>query len=133
MCGEDMRIKTIIKTCFGFLFLVLGAVGVFMPIWPTTPFVLLCVACFSSTPRIKNLIMKISFFREHIENYNQRKGLSHKTTCISLIWLWGMLIISALMTQKIWIYILLFFIGFAVSNHILFMAKAKDRNKENNL
>ena len=66
-CGDDLQLKTIMLTGLGLIFLGLGAIGLLLPVWPTTPFVLASVACFSSAPRIKARIMKISFFKEHIE------------------------------------------------------------------
>lgn len=120
-----MRIKTILLTGLGFIFLGLGAIGLLLPVWPTTPFVLVSVACFSSTPHIKSKIMKISFFREHIENYEHRTGLSKKTLWISMVWLWSMLIISMIVMQTIWISLLLSFIGITVTIHILCIARAK--------
>lgn len=129
--GEDtLRVKIIVLTIFGFFFLTLGAIGVFLPLWPTTPFVLLAVACFSSAPRIKKQIMKLSFFKEHIENYEQRNGLSQKTIMISLVWLWGMLLISAVLIQVFWLWFVLFLVGIAVTTHIVWMARAKERNEE---
>ena len=110
-------------TGLGFIFLGLGAIGLVLPIWPTTPFVLLSVACFSSTPRIKAQIMKIPFFREHIVNYEKRTGLTKRTVWISLAWLWGMLIISMVIIKTPWILALLLVVGIAVTTHILMMAK----------
>lgn len=120
-----MQLKTILLTGLGFIFLALGAIGLLLPVWPTTPFVLVSVACFSSAPRIKAQIMKISFFKEHIENYECRKGLSRKTFWISLIWLWGMLLISIISIHTLWISFSLFLIGLAVTCHILWMAKGR--------
>lgn len=120
-----MRIKTILLTGCGFFFLGMGAIGLLLPIWPTTPFVLLSAACFSGTPAIKARIMKIAFFREHIENYEKRTGLSKKNVTISLSYLWGMLLLSMVLTRKIWVAVLLCCIGTAVTIHILHMAKAK--------
>jgi uncharacterized protein len=125
-----LRVKTIILIGFGFLFLSLGAIGLFLPIWPTTPFVLVSAACFSSSPRVKARIMKMTFFREHIENYEKRAGLSRKTVLISLSWLWSMLILSMLLVQLLWLACLLSIIGIAVSLHIIFMAKAKVKKRE---
>lgn len=118
-----MHVKIIFLTAMGFLLLGMAAVGLLLPIWPTTPFVLLSIACFSSTPRIKAQIMKISFFREHIENYESRNGLSPKTTRISLIWLWGMLLLSGVVTRNIRIAALLSVVGIIVTAHILWMAR----------
>lgn len=122
-----MRFKKILAPGIGFVFLGLGAIGVVLPLWPTTPFVIVSVACFSSTPRIKAHIMKIPFFKEHIENYNTRKGLSLKTILISLIWLWGMLIISMLLIRTLWAFILLIIVGSAVTTHILFVSRPKNK------
>lgn len=122
-----MRFKKILAPGIGFVFLGLGAIGVVLPLWPTTPFVLVSVACFSSSPRIKAKIMKIPFFKEHIENYNTRKGLSLKTILISLIWLWGMLIISMLLIRTLWAFILLIIVGSAVTTHILFVSRPKNK------
>lgn len=124
-----MRIKTFILTGLGFSFLGLGAVGLLLPIWPTTPFVLISFACFSSAPHIRSRIMRISFFREYIDNYSSGTGLSHKTIWISIIWLWGMLILSMFMMHTLWLTILLILIGFTVTVHILMIGKArKNRN-----
>ncbi|NMA80035.1 MAG: DUF454 domain-containing protein [Clostridiales bacterium] len=125
-----MRFKKCLMPSIGFVFLGLGAIGVILPIWPTTPFVLVSVACFSSSPRIKAKIMKIPFFREHIENYNNRNGLSSKTLLISLIWLWGMLIISMSIIRELWAFILLSIVGSAVTTHILFVARPKDKGEK---
>lgn len=103
----------------------LGAIGLLLPVWPTTPFVLVSVACFSSSPQIKAQILKIPFFREIIQNYEQRTGLSKKTVLTSMIWLWGTLIISVVLIQNFWISLLLILIGAAVTSHILLMAETK--------
>jgi uncharacterized membrane protein YbaN (DUF454 family) len=123
-------LRTILLTGLGSIFLGLGVIGLLIPVWPTTPFVLLSVACFSSTPQIKARIMRISFFREHIENYEHRTGLSRKNVQISMAWLWGMLLISVALLKDFWIRILLFLIGTAVTIHILLIAKSKGRKNE---
>lgn len=125
-----MRIKIILLTGFGFLFLGLGAIGVLLPVWPTTPFVLLSAGCFSCTPRLKAQIMKIRFFREYIENYAGKTGLSRKTVIISLSYLWGMLLLSMAIVQKTWITILLTSIGAAVTLHILWIARGSHPGKK---
>ena len=127
--GDDLQLKTILLTALGFVFLGLGAIGLLLPVWPTTPFVLVSVACFSSAPRIKACIMKIPFFREHIENYEYRTGLSRKTVCHSMIWLWGMLLLSMAIIRTFWIIIILLVVGVAVTSHILWMAKDNCRKK----
>lgn len=125
-----MRVKIVLLIGFGFLFLGLGLIGLLLPVWPTTPFVLISATCFSRTPHLRARIMRISYFREHIENYENRAGLSHKTVMISLSYLWGMLLLSMILIQTLWISLLLIVIGIAVTIHILWMSKPKQKWKE---
>ncbi len=118
-----MILKEILFSFFGFIFLTLGAIGIVIPVLPTTPFVLLAVGCFSYVPPIKKLILKIPFIKEHFENYQIRTGLSNKTLFISLLWLWGVLSLSMILLNDLWFYILLAFVGVAVTIHLLIMAK----------
>ena len=124
-----MQLKIMLLTALGFIFLGLGAIGLLLPVWPTTPFVLVSVACFSSSPQIKAQILKISYFREHIENYEFRNGLSRKTVWLSVVWLWGMLVISMVLIRSLWIALFLLLVGTSVTIHILYMSIAKDRKK----
>lgn len=124
-----MQLKTLLLTALGFVFLGLGAIGIVLPVWPTTPFVLVSVACFSSAPHIKAKILRIPIFREHIENYERRTGLPKKTVRSSLIWLWTTLLISMALVRELWIIALLVLAGVSVTLYILSIAKPKDHKK----
>lgn len=127
-----MSIKIIILTAIGFIFLLLGMIGLFVPVWPTTPFILIAAGCFSSAPKLRARIMRVSFFREYIENYQERKGISKKTVRSSLLFLWGMLILSSLLIRSGFMVCILMGIGAAVTAHILWIARARcsDTQKE---
>lgn len=122
-----MRIRVIFLTIIGFLFLLLGAIGVFLPILPTTPFVIVGTGCLVGTPKLQARILRIPFFREYIENYKERKGLPRRTVAKSLFFLWGMLILSMILTGKPWLLLLLTFIGICVTAHILLIARPKPK------
>ena len=126
-----MRLKTTLLVALGFLFLALGAIGMILPVWPTTPFVLAAAGCFSGSPRLRAWVMGLPFFREHIINYENRTGLSRKTVWLSLGVLWAMLLLSMFLTKTLWHILLLLGIGAGVTVHILWMAKArKPKDKE---
>lgn len=122
-----MKIKTILLTGAGLLLLALGAIGLFLPVLPTTPFVLASAYCLTCNPKMRARIMKISFFREHIENYQSRKGLPRKTVIRSLVFLWGMLTLSSILMHSGWMALMLAVIGTGVTIHILHIAKPKER------
>lgn len=120
-----MEIKTIVRTGLGFSLLGLGAVGLILPLWPTTPFVLASFACFSTSPKIRAQILQVPFFNEYIKHYEEGKALTGHTVRVSLIWLWSMLVGSMLVVKTLWLTFLLIFIGCAVSIHILWIARTK--------
>ena len=122
-----MKLKQKILIGLGFLFLLLGAIGIFLPVLPTTPFVLLASACFSSSKRLTLWLKKSKVFGEYITNYQERNGLKRSTVIKSLSFLWIMLILSMVLIAQIWSVILLTSIGSIVTIHILIIAKPKEK------
>ena len=118
-----MKIKEILLYGIGFIMLALGIVGIFLPVWPTTPFIVAASLCFASNPVLFASIKKTPFFGEYIRNYKDRKGISKRTMTISLIFLWGMLSFAAFYVGKPPIMCLLAVIGIAVTIHIVWIAK----------
>ncbi|MFI3258257.1 MAG: YbaN family protein [Spirochaetales bacterium] len=114
-----------LKMILGFIALVFGAVGIFVPILPTTPFVLLAVGCFSCNHSIQKKILSIPFVAEYYESYTQRKRLTKKTLICTLVFLWTMLGISAVLMSSLRLTVLLGFIGIGVSIHVIIMAQRR--------
>ena len=74
---------------FGTVFLVFGGVGIFLPILPTTPFLLLTAACYlKSSKRMNNWLLNHKLFGQYIKNYLEGKGISLRAKVISLAFLW---------------------------------------------
>lgn len=120
-----MRLKNGMLIGLGFVFFAMGAVGVVLPVWPTTPFLLCAAACFSCAPKLRKKMMEIPFFGQHIRNYQDRKGLEKKTVTVSLLFLWIMLMLSCIVIGNGKITLALFLVGGAVTMHILYMARPK--------
>jgi len=125
-----MKIKNIFLCAIGFLMLTLGGIGLFLPVWPTTPFVLVASGCFASTPALDSRIKKIPFVNEYIKNYKDRIGISRKTVIVSLIFLWVMLSIGALHSGKTWVMCLLALVGISVTIHIAWISKPKKKGQD---
>ena len=61
------RLKKYVLIACGFLLLALGAVGIVIPVVPTTPFVLLAAGCFSaSSPKAYQFLLRSRFFGPYI-------------------------------------------------------------------
>ena len=73
----------------GTICVVLGAIGMVLPILPTTPFLLAAAACYyKSSKKMHNWLLNNRWFGEYIRNYTEGKGLSKKTkiTAITVLW-----------------------------------------------
>ena len=69
----------------GFLFLGLGVVGVFLPLLPATPFVLLAAACFArSSEKWHRWMLANSTFGPMIRNWEQNRCISWRVKAIAI-------------------------------------------------
>jgi len=63
----------------GTIFLGFGIIGIFLPILPTTPFLLLAAACYArSSKRFYNWLMNNRWFGNYIKNYRDGRGVPLK-------------------------------------------------------
>lgn len=77
-------IKRTFWLVFGLLSLLLGIVGVFLPLLPTTPFVLLSAYCFSkSSKRLHLWLLNHKLFGSLISDWEKHGVIRTKTKCIA--------------------------------------------------
>lgn len=109
----------------GFVFLALGAIGVAIPIMPTTPFVLLASGCFAyASPKLYNWLSQTKYFGEFIINYKTKSGVRKTVKIKALIFLYATLAVSVLLINSWHVHIVLALVAIAVTIHIL-MIKTK--------
>jgi uncharacterized protein len=104
----------------GTFFLGLGIIGIFLPIVPTTPFLLLAAACYArSSKRFYDWLMNNKWFGSYIKNYQEGKGVPLKVKILTISVLWITILSSVFIVQIFWVRILLILIAFGVTIHIL--------------
>jgi uncharacterized membrane protein YbaN (DUF454 family) len=70
----------------GFLFLGLGALGIVLPLLPTTPFVLLSAACFArSSERWHRWLLANETFGPMIRNWEDKRCISCRVKTIGIL------------------------------------------------
>lgn len=118
--------KTVYKVV-GLLSLGVGAVGVVLPLLPTTPFLLLAAFCFArSSERLHAYLYEHSVFGGYLQRYESGAlTVSDKLRTLALLWIG--LGCSAFFTGKLTVAIVLGVIGIAVTIHLLLMAPKKKR------
>ncbi|MFC2151335.1 DUF454 family protein [Bacteroidota bacterium] len=110
-----------ILASLGLISLSLGIIGVFIPLLPTTPFLLLSAALFmKSSTRLYNWLMNHKYLGKYLQNYILYKTISVKSKISSISLLWIAIFASIyLIVEKLIFKILLLIIAVAVTIHIL--------------
>jgi uncharacterized membrane protein YbaN (DUF454 family) len=115
----------------GSLFLGLGILGAFLPLLPTTPFLVLSAACYArGSERFYNWLLSNRWFGNYIRNYLEGKGVPWKSKVATIALLWITIGCSAAFAvQSLAIRIILIVIAIGVTAHILFIRTLR-RQKE---
>lgn len=72
--------KKIFYLTVGILSTALGAVGVVLPILPTTPFLLLAAFCFAqSSERLHRWFLSTKLYEKHLKEFVQTRAMTLKT------------------------------------------------------
>lgn len=122
-----MTIKNALLLGLGGISIAFGFIGIFLPILPTTPFVLVAAGCFSaSSPSMYKKLAKSRYFGQFVENYKEKTGIERKVKVTALVFLWATLCISSLVFPTTLVRIILLAVGIGVTVHIC-MIKEKSR------
>lgn len=105
-------VKKIALKLLGGLFVVLAFIGAFLPLLPTTPFLLISAACFAkSSPRLHKKLLNNPIFGPLILNWQASRTIPKKAKCIALLMMFIALIYSCyLMRHSILLQILIVFL-----------------------
>lgn len=103
----------------GFLFVGLGILGIFLPVLPTTPFLLLAAACFArSSQKFYNWLLNNRWFGRYIRNYREGKGIPLRVKVMTISLLWVTILISAYFVSIIYVRIFLILVAIGVTIHV---------------
>ena len=112
-------LKTLYKI-IGTLSLVLGLVGIFLPILPTTPFLLLTATLYAkSSERLYSWLMNHPRLGTYIEDFRKHRALPLRVKIISITTLWVTILLSVFLVKILFVRVLLLFVAVAVTVHIL--------------
>ena len=101
----------------GAISLALGVIGIFLPVMPTAPFVLLAAACFArSSPRIYGWLLRHRLFGPMIDTWQRERAVPRRVKWIALASMACSIGLSLLLMQgQPWLQLLLAVIGLTLS------------------
>lgn len=118
--AETVTMKYILAF-LGSLSLALGVLGIFLPVLPTTPFLLLTAALYvRSSARLYDWLMSHRHLGPYIKNFRENKAIPLRVKVVSVSLVWATLLYCALFVAWVWWMRLLFIaIATCVTVHIL--------------
>lgn len=116
-----MSIKKIIYIALGYLFVGLGIIGIFLPIMPTTIFLIIAAAFFArNSEHLYNKLISHKKFGKMIKDYRENRGMPLKAKIISISMLTAAIMYSIFFAvNHVWLKILLAAICIGVSIYII--------------
>lgn len=105
----------------GTICLILGIIGIFLPLLPTTPFLLLTAFFyFRASPKAYNWLIRQKHLGPYIINYREKKIIPFRVKIYVMILMWGSVLYCVLfILDPLWLKVLLLAIIVGVSVHIL--------------
>jgi uncharacterized membrane protein YbaN (DUF454 family) len=87
----------------GVLSVGLGVLGIFVPLLPTTPFLLLAAGCFvRSSPRLYAWLLNHKWFGSYIRHYREYKAIPLRAKITVLVLLWATIGYGAIAVARAW-------------------------------
>ena len=114
--------KKVLLVAAGSLCIVLAVLGVFLPLLPTTPFLLLASACYvRSSERLHGWLMGNRLLGGYIRNFKERRGVPVRAKVATILLLWLPLLYSVYRLELLWLESVLVLMGVTWSVLILRM------------
>jgi uncharacterized membrane protein YbaN (DUF454 family) len=105
----------------GVLAVGLGVVGIFVPLLPTTPFLLLAAACFArSSDRFYRWLINHRWLGSYVRNYREHRATTRTVKATSITLLWASIGYASVVVVRAWpVRALLLVIAVGVTAHLL--------------
>lgn len=125
-----MQGKRLLLLILGWLSLITGIIGAFLPLLPTTPLVLLAAWCFSkSSERFHTWLIEHKYFGPIVRDWQSADGIPRRARNRAIIFMWIGMAISILIVSRFWATIGLVIIGLCVSTYLMRMPiRSEDDN-----
>ena len=83
------QLKNSLLITFGSIAFVFGILGVFLPLVPTTPLLLLAAACYvRSSQKLYRWLIHNKWFGQYIENFRSGQGIPLRAKVSGIVVLW---------------------------------------------
>lgn len=103
----------------GVLAVLLGILGLFLPLLPTTPFLLLASACFArGSDRLHGWLLNHRVFGVYLRNFEAGNGIPLRAKIVASVMMWSSLLVAIVRFEHLGLRVALVLIGASVSLYL---------------
>jgi uncharacterized protein len=116
----NIAVKTLLIT-IGTLSIILGVIGIVVPLLPTTPLILLGAACYvKASDELYQKLISNKWLGGYIKDFREKNGITLKNKMLSLTLMWISILCTILFLEiNFWLDAVLIIIAVTVSAYIL--------------
>lgn len=124
---EENRFKRVFYFVMGVVSVIMGIIGIFLPVWPTTIFIIVAAWFFvRSSEKYYQILIRNKMFGKMIRNYREYRGIESKARIKSLFMMYLTLGISMYFVDILWVRLLLVAVGIGVTWHLIALKTLTD-------
>ena len=118
------NIKKFFYTFIGLIAFLLGAIGVVLPVLPTTPFLLLASFCFvRSSERFDKWFKNTKIYKKYLENFVESRAMTLKQKVSLILFSDFMILIPFIVVDNMYIRIFLILLSLTKLYYFVFRVK----------
>ncbi len=127
---NSVVLRQVLKVC-GLLCVGLAVVGIFLPLLPTVPLLLLAAACFArSSERFHAWLLEHTYLGPMIRDYLDGQGIPLKAKISAIALMWAAIAISLYVVSVDWVRLLLIAIAAGVTIYLARLPLASENNSQ---
>ncbi|MEQ8329295.1 MAG: YbaN family protein [Longimicrobiales bacterium] len=122
-------VRRVVYFGIGAASVVMGVIGILVPLWPTTCFLLLAGWCFArSSARAERWLHENRLFGRYLSDYRERGVISPRVRLTSVTVMWLFIGASTVLLGRVWVALLLLLVAGAVTLHLYSLPAAPPRS-----
>lgn len=119
---EQSKLKKFMYNAIGMVCVVMGTIGVFVPLWPTTIFAIIASIMFAkANPKMQAWLLRSRLLGPYLQNYHNKTGITMAYKIRTCIILWSGLMFSSAIVTTPWAYLILATVGISVTTHVFWI------------
>lgn len=129
--SSNKFLRVILIIC-GWIFVGLGIIGIFLPVMPTTIFLILAAACFArSSEKFYYQLLNNKYLGRYIKDYMEQRGMPLRAKIVAIIMINVVIGYSAFFAVKIlWVQILLVIIAVSLTVYLISIKTIKNEKPD---